>query len=115
MQYSFEIVGVSPVLSFFNHQQANRQQPHPGAEYLGTYKCTLDAFIESVEEMPARRNWHLDRVVDSVINFWLNNAEQISHWKQRLNDAGSENLLVARVSDLDSLKIEFESLLKYNP
>jgi plasmid maintenance system antidote protein VapI len=112
MEYSFELVGVSPVLSFFNHQQVIQQQPHVRAEYLGAYECRLDAFIESVEDVPARRNWNLDRVVDSVISFWLNNAEQISHWKQRLKDAGAENLLVARVSDLDSLKAEFESLLK---
>jgi ethanolamine utilization protein EutP (predicted NTPase) len=64
--------------------------------------------------MPMRRNWNLDRIVDSVINFWLNNAEQISHWKQCLRDAGTENVLVARVGDVESLKIEFESLLKYD-
>jgi plasmid maintenance system antidote protein VapI len=114
MEYSFEIVGVSPVLEFFNHQQAIRQQRHAGAEYLGSYQCTLDAFITSVENVPMRRNWRLDRIVDSVINFWLNNAEQISHWKQRLREAGTENLLVARVGDVESLKAEFESLLKYD-
>ncbi len=114
MKYSFEIVGVSPVLSFFNHQQEIQAHPHPGAEYLGTYQCTLDAFIESVESLPMRRGWHLDQVVDTVINFWLNNAEQIGHWKQRLRDAGTQNLLVARVADLDALRAEFESLLKNN-
>lgn len=108
MEYSFEIVGVSPVLSFFNHQLAAQSQ---GAEYLGAYHCTLDAFIDSIESVPQRRGWHLDRVVDSVIRFWLHNAEQVTHWKRRLEDAGSENLLVARVADLESLKVEFESLL----
>jgi plasmid maintenance system antidote protein VapI len=112
MEYSFELVGVSPVLSFFKHQQVLQQRQRTGAAYLGTYHCTLDALIESVEEMPMRNNWNLDRVVDTVINFWLNNSEKISHWKKRLDDAGADNLLVARVADLDSLKIEFEALLK---
>ncbi|WP_416669714.1 hypothetical protein [Egbenema bharatensis] len=112
MEYSFELVGVSPVLSFFKHQQAVQRRQHTGAEYLGTYRCTLDALIESVEEMPLRNHWNLDRVVDTVINFWLNNNEKVSHWKKRLEDARSDNLLVARVADLDSLKIEFETLLK---
>jgi plasmid maintenance system antidote protein VapI len=112
MEYSFELVGVSPVLSFFKHQQAVQRRQHTGAEYLAAYRCTLDALIESVEEMPPRNNWNLDRVVDTVINFWLNNNEKVSHWKKRLEDAGSDNLLVARVADLDSLKIEFETLLK---
>jgi hypothetical protein len=114
MKYSFDIVGVSPVLDFFNHQ-AVRQRCQTGAEYLGSHQCTLDAFITSVETMPLHRDWNLDRIVDSVITFWLNNAESIGHWKRRLSDAGSENLLVARVGDVESLKAEFESLLKYNP
>jgi plasmid maintenance system antidote protein VapI len=111
MEYSFELVGVSPVLSFFKHQQAMQQRQHTGAEYLGSYRCMLDALIESVEGIPMRQEWNLDRVVDTVINFWLNNSEKISHWKKRLDDAGTDNLLVARVADLDSLKIEFEALL----
>ena len=114
MKYLFEIVGVSPILSFFNHQQAMQQQLHARAEYLGSYQCTLDAFLESVQDMPRHRGWHLDRVVDSVINFWLNNGEQISRWKQRLADAGAENLLVARVADLEALKVEFETLLTFD-
>jgi hypothetical protein len=114
MEYTFEIVGVSSALSFFNHQQEIQQKPRPGAEYLGAYRCTLDAFIESIETVPLRREWRIDRVVDSVIGFWLNNAEQIYHWKKRLEEAGTENLLVARVADLDSLRMEFESLLGHN-
>lgn len=111
MKYSFEIVGVSSILSFFNHQQASQRQA--GAEYLGAYQCTLDAFIESVESTPMRHNWNLDQVVDTVIKFWLNNAEQVYHWKHRLKDAGAQNLLVARVADLDALRAEFESLLGF--
>lgn len=111
MEYSFELVGISPVLSFFKHQQALQKRQHAGAEYLGTYRCTLDALIASVEEMPPRNGWNLDRVVDTVINFWLNNSEKIAHWKRCLDDAGADNLLIARVADLDSLKTEFESLL----
>lgn len=113
MEYLFEIVGVSPILSFFTHQQAVQQRP-PGAEYVASYRCTLDAFIDSVEKTPLRPGWRVDRVVDSVIAFWYNNAETIRHWKRRLDNAGTENLLVARVGDVDALKTEFESLLKYN-
>jgi hypothetical protein len=110
MEYSFEIVGVSPILTFFNHQQETQRQPHAGAEYLGAYQCTLDAFLKSVESVPLRRDWQLDRVVDTVINFWLSHAEQVRHWKRRLEDAGAQNILVARVADLHSLRMEFESL-----
>lgn len=114
MEYSFEIVGIAPVLAFFNHQQVIQQHHYLGAEYLGAYRCTLDAFIASIESMPMRHQWNLDRVVDTMIKFWLDNAEQVDHWKHRLKDAGPQNLLVARVADLDTLRVEFELLLGFD-
>lgn len=115
MKYSFDLLGVSPVLYFFNQQQQIQQQkPQTGVEYVGTYKCTLDAVLESVEPLPPMRGWDLDGVVDTVINFWVNNSDTIQYWKERLQDAGSENLLVARVGDIQSLQAEFESLLGKN-
>ena len=115
MKYSFDLLGVSPVLYFFNQQQQIQQQkPQNGVEYVGAYKCTLDALLESVEPVPPMRGWDLDRVVDTVINFWMNNSDSIQYWKERLQDAGSENLLVARVGDIESLQAEFESLLGKN-
>lgn len=112
MSYTFDILGISPVLHFFNHQQELlTQTPRSGVEYLGTHKCTLDALIESVETLPPKRDWELDQVVNTVVEFWLNNAEKVDHWQQRLKDAGQENLLVARVADLKSLRHTFESLL----
>jgi hypothetical protein len=113
MRYTFEFIGITPTLSFFNHQHNERYNHSSGggAAYLASDRCTLDAFLSSVEAVPLQRSWNLDTVVDSVITFWLNNAEQVRHWKTRLDDAGRENLLVARVADVPALKAEFESLL----
>ncbi|AFZ57402.1 hypothetical protein H6G54_26025 [Anabaena cylindrica FACHB-243] len=115
MTYSFDIVGVSPVLYFFNHQQQSWEKNQPeGVEYLGTQTCTLDAFLESVESVPPIGSWNLDQVLDTVIQFWVNNAESIQYWQARLKDAGRDNLLVARVADIKALQAEFESLLGRN-
>ena len=112
MKYTFELLGISPVLDFFTHQQKLLQQPpSAGIEYLGSYECKLDAFLESVETVPPKQGWNMDEVVDTVIQFWVNHSEPIRYWKARLNDAGHDNLLVARVADIRSLKAEFESLL----
>lgn len=111
MAFTFELLGVSPVLDFFSHQQAQgEQQPMSGVEYLGSHKCTLDAFLKSVETVSPKRGWDLDETVDTVVNFWLNNVESIQHWKQRLEDAGQQNLIVARLADLKALRTEFERL-----
>jgi hypothetical protein len=116
MKYTFELLGISPVLDFFNHQQKFLEKtPSEGVEYLGSYQCTLDAFLESVETVPPKRGWDMDQVVDTVIEFWVNHSEHIRYWKARLKDAGNENLLVARVADFQSLQAEFESLLGKNP
>lgn len=116
MKYTFEILGISPVLYFFNQQQEIIQKtPRPDVEYLGTHKCTLDALLKSVETVVPKRGWDLERAVDTVVDFWVNNSDSIRYWKARLNDAGSENLLVARLADIKSLRAEFESLLGKNP
>lgn len=113
MQYTFEVLGVSPILYFFNHQQELLQQPAPGVEYISTYRCTLDAFLESVETVPPKRGWDPDQVVETVINFWMRNSEKVELWRRRLEDAGQENLLVARLADLSALRTTFESLLNH--
>jgi len=53
----------------------------------------------------------LDEVVDTVIHYWMNNAEGIQHWKECLDRAGNDNLLVARLADVKALKAEFDALL----
>lgn len=109
MDYTFELIGVTPILAFLNHHPPVAVPSR--ATYLGSHCCTLDAFIASVEHIPLHHHWQLDRVVDSIIQFWLHNAEPVQHWKQRLATAGAENLLVARVADVAALRTEFELLL----
>jgi hypothetical protein len=115
MNYTFDIIGVSPILDFFNHQHQSQEKfPPLGVEYMGAHKCTLDAFIESVEPLPQKWGWDLDEVVGTVIDFWMKNSESIHYWKLRLNDAGRDNLLVVRLADLKALKVEFDTLLVDN-
>ncbi|MCL6436561.1 MAG: hypothetical protein K6T90_20610 [Leptolyngbyaceae cyanobacterium HOT.MB2.61] len=112
MEFTFEILGVSPVLQFFNYQQeVLEHKPPTGVAYLGSYKCTLDALIETVETVTPSREWELDRVVEAVISFWMNNMEAVRHWQQRLENADGQNILVSRLADLKSLQLEFERLL----
>lgn len=113
MSYTFEILGVSPVLHFFNHQQDVLQhKPQASVEYLSSYHCTLDALIQSIETVPLDRGWNLDQAVDTVIDFWMNHSDSIHYWRRRLHDAGEQNLLVSRLADYPSLKTEFEALLE---
>ncbi|BAY78902.1 hypothetical protein NIES25_53810 (plasmid) [Nostoc linckia NIES-25] len=112
MKYTFDIVGVSSLLQFFDRQQQIWQEPsRQGVEYLGMHTCTLDTFLKSVESVPPQRGWNMDRVVDTVIQFWVNNSDSIDYWKLCLTNAGKDNLLVTRLADITALQAEFESLL----
>lgn len=115
MSYIFDILGVSPLLDFFTQQQKIKEKnAHLDLEYVGSYTCTLDSFLSSVESVSMHKNWHKDKVLDTVINFWMKNGESIEYWTERLQDAGAENLLVARVGDIQGLKHTFESLMNSN-
>lgn len=115
MKYTFSILCVAPILHFFNQQQEIIQyKQRTGVEYVGSFKCTLDAFIESIETVRPKQDWDLDQAVKTVIDFWVNNSDSIRYWKERLQDAGQENLLVARVADINSLRANWESLLEDN-
>jgi hypothetical protein len=111
MSYSFDIIGISPVLNFFNYQQKIEQHPSPSKTYVGSYRCTLDAFIQSTELTPRKPDWDWDDVVGSIVQFWLSHEEAVQHWQDTLADAEDDSLIVARIANFESLRTELESLL----
>ncbi|MGF1497439.1 MAG: hypothetical protein ACFB8W_11525 [Elainellaceae cyanobacterium] len=116
MNYAFNIVGITPILTFFDHQLKTQQADHQyaGAEYVGAYRCTLDAFLESLEAVPRKRGWDGDQAVNSVIQFWMSHGSQVRHWQERLADAGDRSLIVGRLGTMTSLRSELESLFSSN-
>lgn len=111
MSYTFDIIGVTPVLTFFNYQQRHEQNPHRGQTHLGSYDCTLDAFIKSTKMISKKPDWDWDEVVNIMVNFWLKNEEKVRYWKAELDNLGKDNLIVAKVVSFDALRYEFENLL----
>lgn len=111
MAYTFELLGISPVIYLFEQQQQmlQKQLDNP-LEYLGVYKCTLDTFVTAVEGVSLQKRWPLQQVINTVVDFWVNNPQKIEYWAKRLEDAGLENLLLARVGPLEALRDSFETL-----
>jgi hypothetical protein len=111
MSYSFDIIGVAPVLQFFDQQQRVEPHLHRSKTYVGSYCCTLDAFIEATEGVHLRPDWDWDAIVNSMVAFWLSQENNIRHWQHQLETAdGEHNLVVGRVVNYNSLRNEFESL-----
>ena len=111
MNYSFEIIGTTPLLTFFNYQQKLEQNTNRSKAYLGSYYCSLDGFLESVEIIPKKPDWNWDDVVSSIVNFWLQNEEKVRYWQQNFPSVNPETVIVARVANIEALRLEFESLL----
>ncbi|EAZ88983.1 hypothetical protein [Crocosphaera chwakensis] len=110
MNYCFDIIGTTSVLTFFNYQQQLEQNQNRGKAYLGSHECSLDGFIESVENIPKKPDWNWDDVVGSIVNFWLKNEDKIRYWQNNFNPIDSDTVIVARVGKIEALRKEFESL-----
>ena len=111
MSYSFDIIGVAPALHFFNHQQRLETTTQRSQAFLGSSLCTLDAFISATEVVHRKPDWDWDAIVGKMVEFWLNQEEEVRHWKQQFASAqGKDNLLVGRVVNYNRLRHEFEGL-----
>lgn len=111
MNYTFEIIGITPILTFFDYQQKLEQDKNRSKTYLGSYQCSLDGFIESVDTIPKKPDWNWDDVVGSMVAFWLKNEAKVRYWQQRFNPVPKEAIIVAKVANIDALRLELESLL----
>ena len=111
MSYNFELLGIAPILTFFNYQQEVENDPHRSKVYLASHQCTLDAFIESTKIIPQKPQWNWDEVIETTINFWLKNEDDIKHWRCKLADTSEDILLIARVANFDVFRSELEQLL----
>ena len=111
MNYFFDIIGTSSVLTFFNYQQQVEQNKNRGTTYLGSYRCNLDSFIECVDDIPKKPDWDWDDVVGSIVDFWLKNEDKVRYWQNNFNPIDLDTLIVARVGEIEALRCEFESLL----
>ena len=108
MSYNFEIIGITPVLTFFDYQQTLETDSQRSKTYLGSYHCTLDSFIESTDMIPAKPKWDWEEVTQTMINFWLKHENSVRHWHSELKQAQSDSFLIARVANLEGLRHEFE-------
>ncbi|ANV83010.1 hypothetical protein AWQ21_00540 [Picosynechococcus sp. PCC 7003] len=113
MTYSFDLLGVTPLLTFFNYQQQYELDPQRPKAYLAAYRCTLDSFIHALDTIPKKPHWNWDEVVETMVHFWLKQEAVVRRCEQEFPDDPQEPyLVVARIANLQALRHEFESLFE---
>lgn len=113
MSYSFDLLGVAPILKFFEHQQRIEQNPYRGQAYLASHECSLDALIKSTQTIAHKPDWNWDEVVQTIVNFWLKHEDKVKYWRQELETVGRENIIVARVINFEALRTELEVFVEF--
>jgi len=113
MTYSFDIVGITPILTFFNYQQEVEISPQRAKTYLPSYDCSLDGFLKSTEIIPHKPDWNCDEVMENMVKFWLENEPTIKQWKSQLQSVTNDSFIVARVANFNLLRREFETIITY--
>ncbi len=108
MIYSFSIIDITPVLTFFSYQQQMEQNPRRSKAHLGSFACTLDGFIDSTQLISKKPDWDWDEVINTMIDFWLKKEADIRYWQNHLEKAEKDSILVARVINFEALRHELE-------
>ncbi|HEY9887480.1 MAG TPA: hypothetical protein V6D02_03715 [Candidatus Obscuribacterales bacterium] len=110
MKYNFDIIGVTTVWDFFNHQQQVEKSPDRSCAYLGSYECTLDGFIGATETIQHKPAWDWDAIVAQMVSFWLQDGDRVARWQAELKSAQETSLIVGRVANFTHLRGELEHL-----
>ncbi|MEB3229331.1 MAG: hypothetical protein VKJ27_13230 [Synechocystis sp.] len=111
VNYTFDILGVAPIFTFFNYQQQVENDRGRSLAYVGSPACTLDGLIQATELIPEKPDWDWDAVVKTIVDFWLHHEANIQQWRQELDSLTDDGLLVGRVANTQILRRQFERLL----
>ncbi|MEM8638389.1 MAG: hypothetical protein AAGG51_06235 [Cyanobacteria bacterium P01_G01_bin.54] len=111
MTYTFDILGIAPLLTLFEYQERAAQTPPCSKTYLGSPDCTLDGLIKSTELLHHKPNWNWDEVIQRMVAFWVKHEDRVRYWQEQLAMVGQNNVLVTRVANVELLRNEFELLL----
>ncbi len=111
MSYTFDILGVTPMLTFFNYQQQVECNPQRSMAYLASFNCTLDGLIDATDLIPQKPDWDWDMVIGAMVKFWVHHESLVEQWRQEMISLGEQSLLVGRIANTQLLRQQFESLI----
>ncbi len=101
--------GLGDVLRRFELEQLT------GLNLMGFRPLNLDDLVIWSQEVALQHQWDADRIHQDVLRLWINQADDISAWKLRLQHSPGEVELLAGIGDEQSWQRHWERLLRKTP
>ena len=81
----------------------------------GFRPLSLDGLMHWSQNMADQHNWDGEAIRQDVMSTWLDQAEDITRWRDCLNQAPAEVELLAGIGDQHTWRDHWEGMLRQTP
>ena len=86
-----------------------------GLTMMGFRPLSLDELMQWSQLICNQQKWDVDAIRQDIMSTWLDQAEDITRWRQRLDQAPAEIELLAGIGDQRSWGDHWEGMLRQTP
>ena len=86
-----------------------------GLTIMGFRPLTLDGLMQWSQNIANQQDWDVEAIHQDVMGTWLDQAEDITRWRHRLDQAPAEVELLAGIGDQHTWRDHWEGLLRQTP
>ena len=101
--------GLGDVLRRFELEQIT------GLTIMGFRPLSLDELMHWSQNMADQHHWDGEAIRHDVMSTWLDQAEDITRWRHRLDQAPAEVELLAGIGDQRTWRDHWEGMLRQTP
>lgn len=114
MTYLLQFCGFSdPLQLFYLEQRSGAAEPSTtGPVFAGFRPFQLDDLLGWALETARARQWDSDQIQRTVLDAWMDRADVIRQWQQRLQLEPADRLLVTALGSRQDWRQRCETLLQ---
>lgn len=101
--------GLGDVLRRFELEQIT------GLTIMGFRPLSLDELMHWSQNMADQHHWDGEAIRHDVMSTWLDQAEDITRWRHRLDQAPAEVELLTGIGDQHTWRDHWEGMLRQTP
>jgi hypothetical protein len=112
MTYLLQFCGVSEPLQMFYLEQSAGPECPSGPVFGGFRPFQLDDLLGWAQDSARQRGWDPEGIHATVLNVWMERADVIRQWQQRLREEPRDRVLVAGLGTRDDWRRRCERMLQ---